>query len=122
MERTDYIRTSLNDITMRSPKVLYHTLFTEFDISLFKTGKHFHLYHKFGSHSMELDGVNGCYFAVYAPNAEKLYVVGDFNGWIHDDYLLYSRWDGSGIWEGFIPEVVKAWFINIKYFLMTSVG
>ncbi|MFZ1751473.1 MAG: 1,4-alpha-glucan branching protein GlgB [Saprospiraceae bacterium] len=90
---------------MDSSQVISHTLFTEFDISLFKTGKHYRLYEKMGAHPMTLNGVEGCYFAVYAPNAERLYVVGDFNHWKHQNYMLYSRWDGSGIWEGFIPNV-----------------
>ena len=101
---------------MESSKVLYHTLFTEFDISLFKTGKHFHLYQKFGSHVVEVDGISGCYFAVYAPNAEKLYVVGDFNAWDHEGYMLYSRWDGSGIWEGFVPGVSLGTVYKYKIF------
>lgn len=90
---------------MDSTYVVVHSLFTDFDISLFKTGKHYHLYNKMGAHPMVLDGVEGCYFAVYAPNAEKLYVVGDFNHWRQEGYMLYSRWDASGIWEGFIPGV-----------------
>ena len=90
---------------MDSSKVVVHSLFTDFDISLFKTGKHYHLYNKMGSHPMTLDGVDGCYFAVYAPNAEKVLVVGDFNHWHGENYMLFSRWDGSGIWEGFIPGV-----------------
>ncbi|MCZ2337272.1 MAG: hypothetical protein LC127_03555 [Chitinophagales bacterium] len=87
---------------MDSARVIAHTLFTDFDISLFKVGKHYHLYEKMGAHPMTLNGVKGCYFAVYAPNAYSLYVVGDFNRWKQEGYKLYSRWDGSGIWEGFI--------------------
>ena len=90
---------------MDSSKVTVYSLFTEFDISLFKTGKHYHLHNKMGAHLMTLDGEDGCYFAVYAPNAEKLCVVGDFNHWNGEQYQLYSRWDRSGIWEGFIPGV-----------------
>lgn len=90
---------------MNSRYVKSYSLFSDFDISLFKTGKHYKLYEKMGSHPMTLDGVDGCYFAVYAPNAHQLYVVGDFNNWKQDGYLLYSRWDSSGIWEGFIPDV-----------------
>jgi 1,4-alpha-glucan branching enzyme len=89
---------------MDSSKVIFHTLFSDFDISLFKTGKHYHLYNKFGSHPITLNGASGTYFAVYAPNAEKLAVVGEFNKWNGENYQLFSRWDGSGIWEGFIPE------------------
>jgi 1,4-alpha-glucan branching enzyme len=101
---------------MDSSNVAVHSLFTEFDISLFKTGKHYHLYTKMGSHPMVLDGVEGCYFAVYAPNAQKLFVVGDFNQWQHDGYMLYSRWDGSGIWEGFIPGVKHGMVYKYKIF------
>lgn len=101
---------------MASNKVLTHSLFSEFDISLFKTGKHYHLYRKMGSHVMTLEGIEGCYFAVYAPNAEKLFVVGDFNQWNHEDYMLYSRWDGSGIWEGFIPGVKHGMVYKYKIF------
>jgi 1,4-alpha-glucan branching enzyme len=90
---------------MDSSKVTVYSLFTDFDISLFKTGKHYRLYDKMGARPMTLNGVDGCYFAVYAPNAEKLCVVGDFNHWNGEQYLLYSRWDKSGIWEGFIPGV-----------------
>ena len=50
----------------------YVTRFTEFDIHLFKGGNHFHLYNKLGSHIMEVDGVTGTYFAVWAPNAKSI--------------------------------------------------
>ena len=79
------------------------SLFTEFDINLFKAGKHFRLYEKFGAHPAEVDGVKGIYFAVWAPTASKVYVVGEFNFWDSQDHLLNVRWDSSGIWEGFIP-------------------
>lgn len=69
-----------------------------------------------GSHPMTLNGVEGCYFAVYAPNAEKLFVVGDFNQWNHEGYMLNSRWDGSGIWEGFIPGVRHGMVYKYKIF------
>jgi 1,4-alpha-glucan branching enzyme len=101
---------------MNTTNVIVHSLFTDFDISLFKTGKHYHLYTKMGSHPMTLNGVEGCYFAVYAPNAEKLFVVGDFNQWNHEGYMLNSRWDGSGIWEGFIPGVRHGMVYKYKIF------
>ncbi|NND31644.1 MAG: 1,4-alpha-glucan branching enzyme, partial [Saprospiraceae bacterium] len=85
--------------------VIPHTLFTEFDISLFQTGKHFRLYEKFGSHPIQLDGVDGVYFAVFAPMAERVEVTGSFNDWQGEGYSLFVRWDTSGIWEGFIPGV-----------------
>jgi len=86
---------------------IHTTRFTEFDISLFKSGKHFKLYEKLGSHLMEVDGEKGVYFAVWAPNAKYVSVIGDFNNWEKDEHPLFPRWDGSGIWEGFIPELKK---------------
>ncbi len=80
-----------------------YSLFTEFDINLFRAGKHFKLYEKFGSHPVEHEGQRGIYFAVYAPAAWKVQVIGNFNFWNGEVHNLYVRWDGSGIWEGFIP-------------------
>jgi 1,4-alpha-glucan branching enzyme len=54
---------------------------------------------------MTVEGVDGTYFAVWAPNAERVAVMGDFNGWNIESHALAARWDGSGIWEGFIPEL-----------------
>jgi 1,4-alpha-glucan branching enzyme len=82
-------------------------LLTDHDIYLFKEGNHFQLFDKLGSHVTELDGVEGTFFAVWAPNAEKVSVVGDFNGWNPQAHPLGVRWDGSGIWEGFIPGVTS---------------
>jgi 1,4-alpha-glucan branching enzyme len=56
---------------------------------------------------MTVDGVPGSYFAVWAPNAERVSVMGEFNGWNPESHILDVRWDGSGIWEGFIPGVEK---------------
>lgn len=85
--------------------VIPHSLFTEFDINLFKSGKHFRLYEKLGSHPMEHNGEKGTYFAVWAPTAKSVSVVGDFNHWVEGDHELFVRWDESGIWEGFIPGI-----------------
>ena len=89
------------------PKVITHSLFSEFDINLFKSGKHFRLYEKFGSHPITLNKLKGTYFSVWAPGAKKVSVIGDFNSWKDGEHLLNVRWDGSGIWEGFIPNVEK---------------
>ncbi len=86
-------------------KVVTHSLFSDFDIDLFKAGKHFKLYEKLGSHVLEVDGVKGTYFAVWAPTARSVSVVGDFNSWNDAEHQLHVRWDGSGIWEGFIPKL-----------------
>lgn len=89
------------------PKVIPHSLFTEFDINLFKSGKHYRLYEKFGSHITTLNGVEGTYFAVWAPSAKQVSVIGDFNYWKEGEHNLNVRWDESGIWEGFIPNIGK---------------
>ncbi len=81
------------------------SLLTDHDVYLFKEGSHSRLYEKLGSHLMEADGVSGTLFAVWAPNAEKVSVMGDFNGWNNASHQLTQRWDGSGIWEGFVPGV-----------------
>ncbi|RZJ70137.1 1,4-alpha-glucan branching protein GlgB [Flavobacterium sp.] len=86
-------------------KVQAYSLLTDFDIDLFKAGKHFQLHEKLGAHLLEIDGVKGTYFAVWAPSARSVSVVGDFNYWIQGEHTLYVRWDESGIWEGFIPGV-----------------
>jgi len=83
------------------------SLFTDFDIDLFKAGKHFRLYEKFGSHPMVVDGIEGTYFSVWAPTANQVSVIGDFNYWKDGEHKLNVRWDSSGIWEGFIPLVEK---------------
>ena len=87
--------------------VIAHSKFTDFDINLFKAGKHYRLYEKFGSHMMTLEEENGTYFAVWAPSAKAVSVIGDFNYWIEGEHQLNVRWDSSGIWEGFIPNVGK---------------
>ena len=94
-------------------KVIAYSRFSDFDISLFKSGKHYRLYEKFGSHPVKVDGVEGTYFAVWAPSAKMVSVIGDFNYWIEGEHKLNVRWDGSGIWEGFIPKVAKG--CNYKY-------
>ena len=84
------------------------SLFTEHDIYLFKEGNHFNLYDKLGSHLMTVDGIEGTYFALWAPNAEKVSVTGDFNGWDKESHRIFPRQDESGIWEGFITGISKS--------------
>ncbi|UZH56864.1 1,4-alpha-glucan branching protein GlgB [Salinimicrobium tongyeongense] len=103
-----------------SDKPVEATLLTEFDIHLFREGKHYHLYNKLGSHLMEYMGTEGVYFAVWAPNAEKVAVVGDFNNWDRDSNPMKARWDGSGIWEVFIPGAKKGSLY--KYFIRSNNG
>ncbi|MGI8739429.1 MAG: 1,4-alpha-glucan branching protein GlgB [Gammaproteobacteria bacterium] len=77
-------------------------LLTEHDVYLFKEGSHTQLYEKLGAHLVTVNGEPGVQFAVWAPSASRVSVIGDFNGWNPDAHLLDARWDGSGIWEGFI--------------------
>ncbi|OCB74809.1 1,4-alpha-glucan branching protein GlgB [Flavobacterium crassostreae] len=94
--------------------VFSHSLFTDFDIELFKAGKHYRLYEKLGAHCIERQGVLGVYFAVWAPTAQAVSVVGDFNYWSQDAHPLEVRWDASGIWEGFIPGIQKGALYKYK--------
>ena len=79
------------------------SLLTDGDVYLFKEGNHFKLFDRLGAHLMTVDGLDGTHFAVWAPNAGRVSVIGDFNGWKPGRHPLEARWDGSGIWEGFIP-------------------
>lgn len=97
-----------------------HSLFSEFDINLFKAGKLFRAYHYLGSHIIELDGEWGVQFAVWAPSAKKVAVKGNFNGWNTESHPLSPRWDASGIWEGFIPGIGKGELY--KYHVLTADG
>jgi 1,4-alpha-glucan branching enzyme len=74
------------------------------DLYLFNEGSHTRLYDKLGSHPGTVDGVAGTHFAVWAPGAEKVFVMGDFNGWDKTGVPLRPR-ETSGIWEGFVPGV-----------------
>ncbi|MBD3268283.1 1,4-alpha-glucan branching protein GlgB [bacterium] len=90
------------------------TRFSDQDLYLFNEGSHLHLQDKLGSHLMQVDGVEGTYFAVWAPNAETVSVMGDFNGWNRESHPLAFHAD-SHIWEGFIPNVGKG--TVYKYFI-----
>ncbi len=84
------------------------SLFTDFDISLFKSGKFFRAYEKLGSHIVtDDDGTEGVMFAVWAPNAKQVSVIGNFNYWSKTSNIANPRWDDSGIWEVFIPHAKK---------------
>jgi 1,4-alpha-glucan branching enzyme len=77
---------------------------TDFDLHLFHEGMHLKLYEKFGAHSATADGVEGTHFAVWAPNARAVSVVGDFNDWQPGTHRLESL-GSSGVWEAFVPDV-----------------
>src|SRR5206468_3049356 len=79
---------------------------TDYDLHLLAQGTHYRSYEKMGSHVTERGGVSGVYFAVWAPNAERVSVVGDFNGWRARAHAMSTQGD-SGIWEGFVPGLVQ---------------
>ncbi len=92
---------------------------TEFDTYLFAEGKHYDVYEKFGAHPMTVDGVKGTYFAVWAPHARRVSVVGDFNMW--DGALNpMQMMQTSGIYELFIPDVAPG--AVYKYQILTRDG
>ncbi|HEX4024077.1 MAG TPA: 1,4-alpha-glucan branching protein GlgB [Steroidobacteraceae bacterium] len=75
------------------------------DVYLFKEGSLFRAYDKLGAHPDTVDGREGTCFAVWAPNAEAVSLVGDFNGWNRASHPLQARADQSGIWQLFVPGV-----------------
>jgi len=81
-------------------------LLSDDDLYLFNEGSHYHLYQKLGTHPMKLNGEDGTYFAVWAPNAKYVSVMGNFNNWDKSSHQLQERGQ-SGIWEGFITEAGK---------------
>ena len=80
------------------------TLLSENDLHYFNEGTNSRLYEKLGAHPLTVDATRGTYFAVWAPNAAQVSVMGDFNGWCKDSHPLQPRGQ-SGIWEGFITAV-----------------
>lgn len=97
IQERDRVRVIYDPYAFRSPQL------SEFDIYLFGEGNHHRLYEKLGAHLTELEGVKGVYFAVWAPNARNVSVVGDFNDWDGREHPMRLR--GNGIWELFIPEL-----------------
>jgi 1,4-alpha-glucan branching enzyme len=84
-----------------------YSLFSDEDITNFQNGTHYRLYNLFGSHQLNVLGTTGYYFAVWAPNATYVSVIGNFNDWNTESHPLFVRLEKSGIWEGFIPDLSK---------------
>jgi len=90
-------------MTTQAERVRYDvTLLTDDDLYLFNEGSWLRAYEKLGAHVVQSGDERGVYFAVWAPNARSVSVIGDFNGWTPDRHPLRPR-GSSGIWEGFIP-------------------
>jgi len=82
------------------------SLLSDWDYHLFNEGSHTRLWEKLGSHVVTRGGVRGTMFAVWAPNASSVSVMGDWNGWNPEQHPLDDR-GASGIWEGFVPDIGK---------------
>jgi 1,4-alpha-glucan branching enzyme len=89
---------------MHTPVRYDISLLTDDDLHWFNEGTHYRLYEKFGAHPLTVDGREGTYFAVWAPDAREVHVIGEFNGWRKGTHYLGAR-GSSGVWEGFIPDV-----------------
>lgn len=107
LEARDYrlrIRLDNGDITEMPDAYAFPPLLTEFDLHLLGEGSHWQSYDKLGAHVLEIAGVQGVHFAVWAPNALRVSIVGDFNRWDGRVHPMRSR-GNSGVWELFIPEL-----------------
>ena len=87
-----------------SKTVWNYSLFSDEVIKKFQEGTLYNAYAFFGNQQITVLGNSGTYFAVWAPNATELSIVGNFNDWKENKHPLYVRLDKSGIWEGFIPD------------------
>ena len=80
----------------------FQPVLNDFDLNLFSAGTHLHVYRFLGARLQQIDGIDGCLFALWAPNVKRVSVVGDFNGWHGLRHPMRNRGD-SGVWELFIP-------------------
>jgi 1,4-alpha-glucan branching enzyme len=76
-----------------------------FDINLIRQGRHYMLYKHMGAQYRKSKGGAGVFFSVWVPNAMQVSVIGDFNQWTRNRHNMQVRWDGSGIWELWIPDL-----------------
>ena len=83
------------------------SLFTDLDIHLFRSGKHYRLFEKLGAHIVTVNSKDGVYFSVWAPGAVSVSVIGNFNFWSAGSHSMQPRWDESGVWETFVEGIGK---------------
>jgi 1,4-alpha-glucan branching enzyme len=116
--RVRAVRWDRSERTLHDP-YCYGTIMGEVDLHLFAEGQHWELYQKFGAHLRTIGDEQGVYFAVWAPNAQRVSVVGDFNSW--DGRVNPMRkLIGSGVWELFLPGVVEG--AHYKFEIRTQLG
>ncbi len=114
-------------IKMRSPEgwisegkdpYSFGRVLTDFDLHLIGEGSHYNMYDKLGAHVTEIEGTSGVHFAVWAPNANSVSVVGDFNRWDNRRHAMRSLGQ-SGVWEIFVPDIgngdVYKFYIKSRY-------
>ncbi len=94
----------------------FQPVLSDFDLNLFAAGTHLNIYRFLGARLQQIDGVDGCLFAVWAPNVKRVSVVGDFNGWHGLRHPMRNR-GSSGVWELFIPGLQVA--DNYKFEIRT---
>ena len=98
---------------------VFPPVLTDFDLHLLGEGSHWQSYEKMGAHLREITGVQGVQFAVWAPNALRVSVVGDFNRWDGRVHAMRSR-GNSGVWEIFVPELADG--VIYKYEIRSRLG
>ena len=97
------VKSGSSDRLIQDPYRFTSPLLTEFDSYLFGEGTHYQIYEKMGAHLTTIDNISGVYFAVWAPNARNVSIIGDFNSW--DGRKHQMRRGNTGIWDLFIPEL-----------------
>ena len=90
-----------NEWTTHDP-YSFAPVLSDLDLHLFGEGTHYKIFDKLGAHFMNIDGVDGVLFAVWAPNAQRISLIGDFNGWDGRRHPMRVR-SNSGLWELFVP-------------------
>ena len=116
--RLEYTFESGTILTEEDP-YRFGRILSEFDAHLFREGQLWQLHHHFGAQLREVDGIQGTAFTVWAPNAQRVSVVGDFNDWDGRRHVMRILWD-CGIWEIFIPQVAEE--AHYKFEIQTHSG
>lgn len=106
------------EASLRDP-YSFGPVLSDFDLHLISEGNHYRTYEKMGAHVREVEGVRGVHFVVWAPTAERVSVIGNFNGWDGRIHLMRKHL-GPGIWEIFIPDIGTG--ESYKYQIKTHIG